>query len=88
MEFSVPTSFAQDNISFVLPGKGFSDGTRSKELTNAGDTRLRFNPWVGQISLGGHGNLPRNSCRENSMDRGALWVIVYGLAKSRTQLSD
>ena len=25
---------------------------------------------------------------ENSMDRGACWTIVHGIAKSRTQLSD
>ena len=28
------------------------------------------------------------SCLENSMDRGACWTIVHGIAKSRTQLSD
>ena len=39
MEFNVPTSFAWDNISFVLLGKGFPGGTSSKELASAGDTR-------------------------------------------------
>ena len=77
MEFNVPTSFAQDNISFVLPGKGFSDGTRSKELTNAGDTRLRFNPWVGKISLGGHGNPLQYSCLENPYGQRSL--VGYSL---------
>ena len=28
------------------------------------------------------------SCLENSMDRGAWWVAVHGIAKSRTRLSD
>ena len=28
------------------------------------------------------------SCLENSMDRGAWWGTVYGVAKSRTRLSD
>ena len=28
------------------------------------------------------------SCLENPMDREAWWATVYGVAKSRTQLSD
>ena len=28
------------------------------------------------------------SCLENSLDRGAWWAIVHGVAKSQTQLSD
>ena len=28
------------------------------------------------------------SCLENSRDRGAWWATVYGVAKSRTRLSD
>ena len=28
------------------------------------------------------------SCLENSMDRGAWWTTVNGVAKHRTQLSD
>ena len=28
------------------------------------------------------------SCLENFMDRGASWVTVHEIAKSRTQLSD
>ena len=28
------------------------------------------------------------SCLENSMDRGAWWATVHGVAKSRTRLRD
>ena len=38
-------------------------------------------------SLGeGNGNSVQYSCRENPMDRGTWWVIVHGVAKSRTLL--
>ena len=30
----------------------------------------------------------QSSCLENSMDRGAWWATVHGIAKSQTQLSD
>ena len=36
----------------------------------------------------GNGNPLQYSCLENSMDRGAWRATVYGVAKSRTQLSD
>ena len=32
----------------------------------------------------GNGNLFQYSCLENSMDRGAWWVTVHGVAKSGT----
>ena len=35
----------------------------------------------------GNGNPLRCSCLENSMDRGAWWATVHGVAKSRIQLS-
>ena len=52
---------------------------------NAGDTGD-----VGSISGSGRspgvrsGNVRQYSCLENSMDRGAWWTIVYGVAKNRT----
>ena len=36
----------------------------------------------------GNGNPLQYSCLENSMDRGAWWATVCGVAKSRTRLSD
>ena len=35
----------------------------------------------------GNGNPLQYSCLENSMDWGAWWAIVHGVAKSRTRLS-
>ena len=48
--------------------------------------RLRFDPWVGKIPGGGHGNPLQSSCLENSMDRRAWRPAVHRAAKSRTQL--
>ena len=36
----------------------------------------------------GNGNPLQCSCLENPMDRGAWWADVYGVAKSRTRLSN
>ena len=36
----------------------------------------------------GTGNPPQYSCLEKSMDRGAWWAAIYGVAQSRTQLSN
>ena len=33
---------------------------------------------------GGYGNLLQYSCLENSMDRGAWWATVHGVAKSQS----
>ena len=46
--------------------------------------------WV--LSLGQEDPLEKGilqySCPENSIDRGAWWITVYGVIKSLTQLSD
>ena len=36
----------------------------------------------------GNGNPLQYSCLGNSMDRGAWWAIVCGVAKSQTRLSN
>ena len=36
----------------------------------------------------GNGNPLQYSCLENSMDGGAWWATVHGIAKNRTRLSD
>ena len=36
----------------------------------------------------GNGNPPQYSCLENPRDVGAWWAAVYGVAQSRTRLSD
>ena len=40
--------------------------------------------WQGE----GNGTLLQCSCLENSMDRGAWWAVVHGVARSPTWLSD
>ena len=45
-------------------------------------------PGSGRSPGGGNGNLLLYSCLGNSMDRGAWWATVPGVAKSQTQLSD
>ena len=62
---------------------GFSGGSDGKEFAcNAGD--------LGSIlgskrsSREGNGNPLQYSCLENSMDRGAWWATVHGVAKSWT----
>ena len=55
---------------------------------NAGDKRSRFDPWVGKIPAGGHGNPLQYSYLENPMDRGACRVTVMGLQIVRHDWSD
>ncbi|XDA72690.1 hypothetical protein R6Z07F_002972 [Ovis aries] len=45
-------------------------------------------PGLGRSSEEGHGNPLQYSCLENSMDRGAWWATVHGVAKSQTCLTD
>ena len=54
---------------------------------NAGDVREAGSiPEPGKSPGGGHGNPLQYSCLENSMDRGAWWATVPGVAKTRTRL--
>ena len=56
---------------------------------NAGDARdLGLIPGSGRSPGEGNGNPVQYSCLENSMDRGAWWATVHGIAKSHTRLSD
>ena len=45
--------------------------------------RHGFEPWVGKIPWGSNwnGNPFQYSCLENSIDQGASWSIVHGVAK-------
>ena len=50
---------------------------------NAGGiTQRGFDPYVGKIPGGGHGNPLQYSCLENPMDRAACQATVHGVAKS------
>ena len=55
---------------------------------NLGDARGADSiPGSGRSPREGNGNPLQYFCLENPMDRGARWATVYGVAKSRTQLS-
>ena len=50
---------------------------------SAGDIRnMGSIPGLGRSPGGGNGNALQYSCLENSMDRGAWWATVHGVAKS------
>ena len=52
---------------------------------NAGDIRDSGSiPGSGRFPGDGHGNPLQYSCLENPMERGAWWVIVHSVVKSRT----
>ena len=66
---------------------GFPGGSEVKaSACNVGD--LGLIPGLGRSPGEGNGNPLKYSCLENPMDRGAWWATVYGVAKSRTRLSD
>ena len=50
---------------------------------------LPFILWLSGILFGeGNGTPLQYSCLENSLDRGAWWAAVHGVAKSQTRLRD
>ena len=52
---------------------------------NAGNVRnTGLIPGSGRSPGVGNGNPLQYSCLENSMDRGARWATVHGVAESRT----
>ena len=70
-----------------LTNFGFPGGSEVKASDyDAGDRGSI--PGSGRSPGEGNGNPLQYSCLENPMDRGALWAIVHGVAKSRIRLSD
>ena len=69
---------------------GFPGGTLVKNPpASTGDARdVGSIPGLGRSSGIGNGNPLQYSCLQNSMDRGAWWATVHGVAKSRTRLRD
>ena len=64
---------------------GFPSGSDNKAPTcNAGDPGSI--PGLGRSPREGNGNPLQYSCLEKSMDRGARWATVHGVAKSWIQL--
>ena len=67
---------------------GFPQSSIKNLPANAGDTGdADLIPGLGISPGEGNGTPLQYSCLENSMDRGAWWAVVYGVTKSRTQLS-
>ena len=65
---------------------GFPGGSDSRDSAcNAGNLGLILRS--GRSPGEGNDNPLQFSCLENPMDRGAWWLTVHGVAKSRTQLS-
>ena len=69
---------------------GFPGGSVVRHLpANAGDTGdADLIPGSRRSPGEGNGNPLQYSCLENPMDGGAWWVIVHGVTKSWTRLSD
>ena len=63
---------------------GVSDGKASAQ--NEGDPGLI--PGLGRSPGEGNGNPLQDSYLENSMDGGAWWATVHGVAKCQTRLSN
>ena len=71
----------------IIKSVGFPGSSDSKEsVCNAGDSGSI--PGSGRSPGEGNGYPFQYSCLENSLDRGAWWATVLGVAKSWTQLSD
>ena len=75
-----------------MGGVTFPCGTVVKKPpAKAGDTRdgrdPRLIPGLERSPGGGNGNPLKYSYLENSMDRGAWWATVHGVAKSQKELS-
>ena len=72
-------------ITFGLPGG--ASGKKNPPV-NAGDKRdADLIRGLGRSPGEGNGKPLQYSCLETLMDRGTWWVIVCGVAKSRTQPS-
>ena len=69
---------------------GFPGGTSGKEQAyqSRRHKRCGFDPWVGEIPGGGHGNPLQHSCLENLMGRGAGGLQSMGSQRVRHNWSD
>ena len=71
-------------VYYPLPHAGSSDDKES--ACNAGEPGSI--PGLGRSPGEANGYPLQYSCMENSVDRGAWWVTVYGVTESQTQPSD
>ena len=76
------STLAHSFYKTIFPGGSDGKGSACK----MGDPGLI--PGSGRSPGEGKGNPLQYYCLENSMDGGAWWAIVHGVAKSRTRLSN
>ena len=75
------------SLSLVFHLMGFPGSSDGKDSAyNTGD--LGSIPVLGISPGGGHGNPHQYSCLEKPVDRGAWWVTVHGVTKSRSPVKD
>ena len=72
-----------DNLTLYMWLLGFPDSSVVKNLPAkiSADTGLILGS--GRSLRGGNGNPLQYSCLENSMDKGAWWATVHGVARVR-----
>jgi len=74
-------------MSAKQPAQDFPGGSEGKATAyNAGD--LGSIAGSGKSPGEGNGNPLQYSCLENSMDGGAWWATIHGVARSWTRLSN
>ena len=74
-------------VFYLVPVLKVSGGSEGKEsASNVGDPCSI--PGSERSPGEGNGNPLQCSCLENPMDRGALWAMVHGVARSQTRLRD
>ena len=76
--------FLEKTVTFLVTFPGSSDTKES--ACNVGN--LNSIPGLRRASEERNGNPLHHSCLENSMDRGAWWATVHGIAKIQTRLSN
>ena len=67
---------------------GFPGGFVVKNLPASECRRHVFDSCPGRSPGEGNGNPVQYSCLQSSMDRGAWWTAIHGVAKCRIQSSD
>ena len=83
------SSFCSLSITYVIWSASQVTQCVKNLPVNVGGTRdTSLAPELGVSPGVGNGNPLQCSCLENSMDRGAWWVAVHGVAKNWTRLGD
>ena len=79
-EASLCKTFREDKTLFYSPSDP-CDSVGKESACNAGD--LDLIPELRRLPREGNGNPFQYSCLENSMDGGAWWATVHGVAMSQ-----